>query len=73
MRVVDNYACAYNPPNIAVFTLSPNSSVAARPDLFGIARSRAHAGCLAALPADVGARLPDLWDVAERELEGRFA
>ena len=56
VRVVDNYACAYNPPNIAVFTLSPNSSVAARPDLFGIARSRAHAGCLAALPADVGAR-----------------
>jgi len=57
VRVVDNYACAYDPPNIAVFTLNPSSSVHARPDLFGVARSRTHAGYLAALPDDVASRL----------------
>jgi ribosomal peptide maturation radical SAM protein 1 len=61
VRVIENYACAYEPPSIAVFTLNPCSSVGVRPEMFGVSRMGAHPGYLAALPADIASRLELPW------------
>ena len=61
VRVIDSYACAYEPPSIAVFTLNPCSSVGARPEMFGVSRTAAHRGYLAALPPEVVSRLELPW------------
>jgi len=57
LRIIDRYACAYEPPAIAGFELGIDSVVARYPEQFGIAGLRNHDRYADVIPADTLAGL----------------